>query len=270
MNRIDSIFEQLRRTGRGGLMPFLCGGRPDAAGMADILRTIDGAGASIIEVGIPYSDPIADGPVISAAMHQALSRGVTRSDIFDAVRSVRSQVKAGLVAMVTVSIVHRLGVERFVTEASEAGFDGFIFPDAPLEEADGLVEAARAAGMTASLLIAPSTSAERAGRIAEASSGFVYLLARAGITGERDEAPEVADRVAMIREATELPIACGFGISQPDHVRAVVEHADAAIVGSALVRRIEAAVDGGGDPVEEAGRFVATLATGLAREGSTS
>ena len=193
-------------------------------------------------------------------MHDVLKEGGTPTSVFEEIRQARGKVGLGLVAMVSVSIVYRMGgPERFVATASASGIDGFIFPDAPLEESDELLTAAANAGCTASLLIAPTTPPERAAAIARASTGFVYLLARSGITGEQAEAPSVGPAVAAIRAATDLPIACGFGISTAEHVAAVTGEADAAIVGSALVRRM----DEDADPVEAAERFVAQLAEGL-------
>lgn len=219
----------------------------------------------MIEVGIPFSDPIADGPVIASAMHDALAKGTTPKQVFKQVREVRDSLHVGLVAMVSVSIVYRAGgPEGFAKQAVDAGFDGVIYPDAPFEEADDLLTAARDAGLTASLLIAPTTPKERAQAIARACSGFVYLLARTGITGERSDAPDVERRVAALRKVTETPIACGFGISTPEHVRAVVKDADAAIVGSALVKRMSKAKADGQDPIEAAATFVRTLADAAA------
>ncbi len=266
MNRIDAAFAGLKERGHGGLMPFVCAGAPTLDALTEVLPALSDAGAAVIEVGIPFSDPIADGPVIAAAMHEAIGRGITPARVFEQVRAVRDRVSSGLVAMVSVSLVHAMGGgPAFCERAREAGFDGCIFPDAPLEESAELGAACRAHGLTCSLLIAPTTPEERARLIAEQCSGFIYLLARAGITGERSDAPEVADRVRMLRRVTALPIACGFGISTADHVRAVVEHADAAIVGTALVRRLEKASGGSlGGVCEE---FLAELSTGLVSLG---
>ncbi|MDX1682167.1 MAG: tryptophan synthase subunit alpha [Phycisphaeraceae bacterium] len=265
MNRIEQIFADLRDQGRKGLMPFLTAGDPNLATTAELLRAADRAGATICEVGFPFSDPIADGPVIEASMHRAIEQGVRPADIFRAVADVRSDVDLGLVAMVSYSIVYRIGPDKFVEDAAAAGFDGFIFPDLPLEEAEKMVGRVRAADMTCSLLVAPGTSRERAQAIAKASSGFVYLLARAGITGESDAvATAIDDRVAMLREVTELPIAVGFGISAPEHVEQVVESADAAIVGSALVRRVHEHADEGEEACVAAFEsYVKQLAGGL-------
>lgn len=261
MNRIDAIFQDARRSQRRLLMPFVCGGHPEPGSLPRLLGALEAAGSAIAEIGIPFSDPIADGPVIASAMHRALERGTTPESIFCQVAEVRGSTKLGLVAMVSASIVYRAGgPDGFAKRAAEAGFDGVIYPDVPLEESDALLGAARGQGLCATLLIAPTTSPARAEAIAGACSGFVYLLARTGITGERGEAPDVARRVARLREWTDLPIACGFGISTPEHVRAVVAHADAAIVGSALVRRIDQAVARGADPIGEARAFVGELA----------
>jgi tryptophan synthase alpha chain len=155
------------------------------------------------------------------------------------------------------------GPQAFISRAAQAGIDGFIFPDVTFEESGELRRAAAARGCTASLLIAPTTAPKRAHEIARASTGFVYLLARTGITGERQDAPEIGRMVANIRQATELPIACGFGIASADHVHAVVRHADAAIVGSALVRRMSDAARAGRDAIAEAESFTRELARGL-------
>lgn len=266
MNRIDAVFRNLKNSGHAGLMPFVCAGAPTADALLRVLPALSQAGAAVIEVGIPFSDPIADGPVIASAMHDAIQRGVTPKIVFDQVRSVRDRVESGIVAMASVSLVYALGGPAvFIARAREAGFDGCIFPDAPLEESDPLTAACAAEGLTCSLLVAPSTPEERAGRIAAKCSGFVYLLARAGITGEQRAAPEIADRVRLLRRHTSLPIACGFGISTPEHVRAVVRHADAAIVGSALVRRLEDAEQERRSPGAEAEAFLTELSTGLIR-----
>lgn len=253
---------------RKALMPFIVAGRPPLERLGELLTAMEGAGASAVEIGIPFSDPIADGPVIAASMHRALEQGVTPGRVFEAVSRARGQTRMPLVAMVSVSLVHRVGSGAFIARAAAAGFDGFIFPDAPLEESGEFLEGAHRAGCTASLLVAPATGPDRAGLIARASSGFVYLMARAGLTGEQSDAPEVRERVGQIRRFSDLPIACGFGISTAEHVRAVVrpgeaDGADGAIVGSALVRRIEGALASGGNPVSDAHSFVSTLSSGL-------
>lgn len=276
--RLSSIFSTLRAAGGKGLMPFVCGGYPGAGDTPKVLGAMARAGACVVEVGVPFSDPIADGPVIAAAMHEALARGATPAGVLDGVRAYRAaegalragpgprlELGLGLVAMISMSLVHRLGPAKFIADAKAAGLDGFIFPDVPLEESGEVIARTRDAGMTASLLIAPTTPAARAEKIAKACSGFVYLLARAGITGEGKDVPDVGPRVKMLRGVTDLPIACGFGISTASHVRQVVHEggADAAIVGSALIRRMSDSAARGEDVVQAAEAFVRDLARGL-------
>ena len=251
-------------------MPFICGSHPRPGDTARLLPALARAGATVVEVGYPFSDPIADGPVIAAAMHEALQAGATPSGVHAEIAAARKGgATIGVVAMVSVSIVWRIGAEKFVADAKGAGVDGFIFPDAPLEESANLLARVRDAGLTAALLIAPATDAHRAAQIASACSGFVYVLARAGITGGSNGAGPAVDsigqRLRELREATDLPLAVGFGISTAAHVRAVVHDAgaDAAIVGSALVKRMSDAAGAGRDAVAEGEAFVQELASGL-------
>jgi len=264
MSRLDAIFSALRGDGKRALMPFICGGFPSLESTGELIVALDRAGASVIEVGIPFSDPIADGAVIAGAMHEALARGVTPTSVLSRVAEVRGRVACGLVAMVSVSIVHRTGGPTgFVGAALQAGFDGLIVPDLPVEEAGELASAAKNAGLGFTLLIAPTTSLARADKILAMSTGFVYVLARSGITGEREGVPDLSGRIARIRQMSPLPVAVGFGISNREQVRAVVRDADAAIVGSALVRRIGEASTSGADPVQVAEAYVRDLACGL-------
>ncbi len=269
MSRIPAIFESLRSRHRPGLMPFVCGGYPSLDATAQAIPALARAGASVIEVGIPFSDPIADGPVIAAAMHEALTGGVTTRAVMDAVargRGLPGGGDVGLVAMVSVSIVQRFGVREFVHQARQAGFDGLIVPDAPVEESAALAGPVRDAGLTLSLLVAPTTPPERAKRIVAACSGFVYVLARVGITGAsggaRVDHAALAQRVTELRGMTDLPLAVGFGIASAEDVRAVVgAGADAAIVGSALVKVMGGAGCAGAAAAAE--RFARELASGL-------
>lgn len=266
MGRIEDIFARQRANGHKGLMPFVCAGYPGPQVLERVLPALQRGGASIVEVGFPFSDPIADGPVIAAAMHRAIAEGCTPAHAFEQVAAARRQVNLGLVAMVSYSIVFKLGGEaRFCGLCRETGFDGVLVPDLPFEEAAAMIAEAAKAGLCMPLLAAPTTPPARLPQIAKAATGFLYLLARAGITGERDDAPQVAGRVARLRELTDLPIACGFGISTPEQVRAVVHAggADAAIVGSALVRKMGEAAEKGDNPVNAAEDFARYLSGGL-------
>jgi tryptophan synthase alpha chain len=244
MNRIEQAFSDLRAARRGAVIPFVTAAYPSLAVTEELLKALDAAGVRICEIGVPFSDPVADGPVIQASMTEALKTGVKPADIMAMVRRLRPTLKMALVAMISYSIVYRIGPERFIGEARDAGFDGFIFPDLPLDEAEGVGRLVRQAKMTCSLLIAPTTDEQREARIARACSGFVYLIARTGITGERDELPRgLAERVQRLRRVTTLPIAVGFGIGKPEHVAAVTAAADGAIVGSAVVKRLGQTID---------------------------
>ena len=238
-NRIDQTFQELRSAGRKAFMPFVTAGDPDLAATAAIIRAMAGRGASMIELGLPYSDPVADGPTIQASYTRSLAGGTTLDGIFAMVRELRKDCQTPISAMGSFSLVYRRGVERFVHDAAEAGFDGLIIPDLPLEEYATVGAAAEKLALAHIMLIAPTTPWERARQLARQSTGFVYYISVAGITGERKDLPkELAERVARLREVTPTPICVGFGISRPEQVRQVTGMADGAIVGSAIVRRV--------------------------------
>lgn len=240
MSRIDAAVRQCRTEKRPALFPFICAGHPRPGATAELIPALASAGAPVIEVGIPFSDPIADGPVIAAAMHEALALGATPDTALDDIRAARADTSSAVVAMVSYSIVRKATEDAYVAACAAAGVDGLIVPDLPLEESASLRAAAARAGLACTLLIAPTTPPDRAEAIARASTGFVYMIARAGITGEQADldADALARRADHLRRVTNLPLACGFGISTPDQVREVLRHVDAAIVGSALVRRL--------------------------------
>jgi tryptophan synthase alpha chain len=246
-------------------MPFLTAGDPDLDTTAELLRAAQEAGASICELGIAFSDPIADGPIIQESMNHALTRGVRPAQVLERVARLRSSLTIGLVAMVSYSIVHRLGPQSFLADARQAGIDGFIVPDLPVEESPPLRDRLASLGLTCSFLIAPTTPDERAERIARACTGFVYVLSRSGLTGERAELPVgLSDRLRRLRSVTDLPLAVGFGVSGPDQVRQVTREADAAIVGSAIMRRIASSRHLPQPQIVAQTRdFMAQLATGL-------
>lgn len=269
MNRIDSLFQDLRSGGASGggkaLMPYITAGDPSVEATGRMLVAAQDAGASICELGIPFSDPVADGPVIEASMTYALEHGVTVGGVFDMVARLRPSLSIGLVAMVSYSIVHRIGLMKFISDAKDAGFDGFIFPDLALEESGQAREESAKAGLILSMLIAPTTPDDRAEQIAKACTGFVYVVSRAGITGERAELPpELPARLKRLRSVTDLPMTVGFGISTAEHVRQVVAVADAAIVGSGMMRRVaEVRSQGEDQTVKMVGDYTRELAGGL-------
>jgi tryptophan synthase alpha chain len=271
MNRIDDLFSRLRGEGRRALMPFITAGDPDLATTAALITELVARGSHMVEVGIPYSDPIADGPVIAASYTRALAKGTRLGAILQMLRTLRAETLGGpltaapLVTMVSYAIVHRRGPDRYLREAATAGVDGLIVPDLPVEEAQGLCRLATAMDLRLIQLVTPTTPRERALKIAATTTGFLYYVSVAGITGERRELPpELADNVAWLRGQTDLPICIGFGISRPEHVRQLAPVADGLIVGSALVKRL---AEIGNRPkfevVQEIGRFVAELAGAL-------
>src|SRR4051794_18113244 len=271
MNRIDSLFTRLKSEGRRALMPFITAGDPDLPTTAALITELVARGAHMVEIGIPYSDPIADGPVIAASYHRALGRGVKLTLIFQTIRTLRAETATGplsiapLVTMVSYAIIHRQGVDRYLREAVTAGIDGLIVPDLPVEESARLCQMATALDLRLIQLITPTTPRDRAIQIARATTGFIYYVSVAGITGERTSLPpELAEDVAWLRTQTELPICIGFGISSPEHVRALAPIADGLIVGSALVRRLKNAENlPRAEVVASIGRFVGELAASL-------
>ena len=238
MSRIDECFDHLKSQGKKAFLPFVTAGDPNLALTAKLLRTLDQSGAAMAEVGIPYSDPIADGPVIQASYTRALDAGAKLSDILQMVASVSPELKMPLVSMVSYSIILRHGMQRYVTAAQDAGFSGAIVPDLLVEESAELGAVCRSADFSLIHLVTPTTPRERMLQIAEATTGFIYFVSVTGITGERNELPpQLVDQVGWLRQQTSLPICIGFGISKPEHVRQLAPVADGLIVGSAIVRR---------------------------------
>lgn len=239
MSAIDQLFTRLRAEGQKAFIPFLTAGDPDLDFTTEAIRRLATRGCSLCEIGIPYSDPIADGPVIQASYTRALARRVKLAQILEAVGKLQLTPNMPLVTMVSYAVVHRHGMESFIDDAQRAGISGAIVPDLLIEEADALATRCRKADFSLIQLVTPTTPPERALRIAEASSGFLYYVSVTGITGERTELPpQLLENVAWLRQRTPLPICIGFGISQPDHVRMLAPVADGIIVGSAFVRRM--------------------------------
>jgi tryptophan synthase alpha chain len=235
---IAQSFADLR--GRGiGLIPFLPAGFPDLETTVATLKAVDATGPAAIEIGFPFSDPIADGPIIQQAFTAALDRKLKVGDIFHAIQKVSPALSSPLVAMLSYSIIFRYGAERFLAEARAAGFAGIIIPDLPPPEAAKTCKQISAAGLDATLLIAPTTTADRRREIAALCTGFVYYLSVSGITGARSELPpDLAPNVRQIKSLTDRPVCVGFGISKPAHLTALTGIADGAIVGSAIVKRM--------------------------------
>ena len=233
------MFAANRAAGRKALAPFVTAGDPDADTTVAVLETLDKAGASLCELGVPYSDPIADGAVIQASYTRALGKGFTLAGVFDVAKRASADCSMPILAMASYSLIFRRGIDRFVADAVAAGLAGFVVPDLPLEESDDLDAACRKAGLALVRLVTPTTPPERAEAIAKKSTGFLYCVSVAGVTGARTELPPgLADRVEWLKTQADVPVLVGFGISGPEQVKAVAAVADGAIVGSALVRLI--------------------------------
>ncbi len=244
MSAVDDLFRKLRASGEKALMPFLTAGDPDIETTAALLRALGPAGANLCEVGVPYSDPIADGPVIQASYQRALDSGFRLQQVFDLGNQVTGEIELPLVTMVSYAIIFRVGLEKYVQQAKAAGYAGAIVPDLLVEEADTFAKICRDADFSLIQLVTPTTPRDRQVRIAQSSSGFLYYVSVTGITGERTKLPpDLADSVSWLREQTDLPICIGFGISGPETAATLTPVADGLIVGSAIVRRIAEATD---------------------------
>jgi tryptophan synthase alpha chain len=244
MNAIDKLFQQLRSERRAAFMPFLTAGDPDLAWTRTALPTLAAAGADLMEVGFPFSDPIADGPVIQASYTRALKNGITLDSVFSCIQQVTAAPgwSTPLVAMASYSLIWKKGAEAFLNAALSAGVSGAVVPDLPVEEADELARRCRDRDFKLILLVTPTTSAARAERIVAACSGFVYVVSVVGITGERSAvSASVRELLMRLRTLTDLPLCVGFGVSTPEQAREISSLADGVIVGSALIRRLEGA-----------------------------
>jgi len=234
--RIAQALAAARARGETGLIPFITAGDPDLETTAELVPALERAGADVVELGVPFTDPLADGPVVQAATERALKSGVTLAQIFHRVRELRRRTPIPIVLMTYYNPAFRYGLERLADEARDAGVDGFIMTDLPPEEAAEWKAIADARGLGTVFLLAPTSTPERIALGARLSSGFVYCISRTGVTGVRAELPaDLRALLERIRAATDRPIAVGFGVSTPEHVRRIGAWADAAVVGSAIV-----------------------------------
>jgi tryptophan synthase alpha chain len=240
MTAISRCFENLRRNQECALIPFITAGDPDLETTAKALQVLDNSGADIIELGVPYSDPLADGPVIQAAATRALARGTTLEQVLEMLKSVSPSLRSPIILFTYYNPILYRGVDKFLGQIKDAGVAGLVVPDLPLEESSGLIKPAAEMGIDLTLLVAPTSSPERIEAIARASQGFIYLVSVTGVTGIRTQMQtRVGDLLQQIRNVTDKPIGVGFGISDPEQARQVKAWgADAAIVGSAIVKRL--------------------------------
>ena len=268
--RIEHVFRELRSRHQTGLVTYVTGGDPDLERSAQILRGLDRAGADVLEVGVPFSDPLADGPVIQQASERALAAGTTLAGVLDLVESVRSYVDAAIVIFSYANPILRMGQAEFAARAAAVGVDGVLVLDLPVEEAGPFREMVVGAGVDPIFLLSPTTIDSRIRQAAEFGRGFLYAISRLGVTGVQDEvAADAQVLVDRVRAMTDLPIALGFGLSRPEHIREVGACADAAVVGSALVDVIAREADSP-DLVKTVERYVAWLKGNAAgKEGAS-
>jgi tryptophan synthase alpha chain len=239
MNRIDACFARLKNEGRSGFVAYLTGGDPSLAQTVELVLALERAGTDVVELGVPFSDPLADGATIQAAAGRALAAGATMPGVLECVRRIRERSQIPLVLFTYLNPVYTYGFDRFHADAAAAGADGVLLLDLPPDELGSDGEFSRTSGLRSIRLIAPTTPPERVATLAGAAEGFIYYVSREGVTGEQVAlADSIGAQVTEIRKHTNLPIAVGFGISTPAQAAEVARDADAAVVGSAIVRRI--------------------------------
>jgi len=262
--RIERRFQALKQEDRAGLVTFLTAGDPDAETATEILKGLPAAGADLIEIGVPFSDPMADGPAIQASSLRAIKGGMTLAKVLDSVRALRTQDDdTPVILMGYYNPIYIYGVDRFLTDAKEAGVDGFIVVDLPPEEEGEFCLPVLEAGLNFIYLTAPTTDDVRLPRVVEHASGFVYFVSITGITGTKSAAAtDVAGHVARIKRHTNLPVAVGFGIRTPEQAAEIARIADAAVVGTALVEAVAAGAESG-NAAEKVLTLVAELAEGV-------
>jgi tryptophan synthase alpha chain len=263
MNRIVERFARLRQQGQKGLVVYIGAGDPDLEATRQLAVAFDRVGVDVLELGVPFSDPLADGLVNQLAAQRGLESGTTPPKLLETIAAIRRESQIPIVLYLYFNLIHRRGLESFIRDAAEAGVDGLLVLDLPPEEADAYERTMRAAHLCAIYLVAPTTPEERVRRIVARGSGFIYYVSREGVTGMQSSvAANLTDRVALIRRHTDLPIAVGFGVSNPDQAKAVAASADAVVVGSAVVNQI-ARLGRSPELVPRVAAFVGELARAL-------
>ena len=266
MTRIGRRFKDLRKAGRTGFVAYITAGDPDLNTTHQVVLELDRQGVDVLELGVPFSDPLADGPVIQEASQRALDAGATLEGVLSMVAELRVETEIPIVLFTYYNPIHRYGVERFVKRAADVGVDGVLMLDLPPEEGGDYKAQMDAHGLDTIFLMTPTTRDDRMRLIASHTRGFVYYVSRTGVTGERDSlADEIQSKVSAICQYTDMPIAVGFGISTPEHVSEIARYADAVVVGSAIVRRV-GEYQNDVDLVSKVGAFVGSL-IGPLREG---
>lgn len=260
MNRIEERFARLKRDGKKGLIVYVGAGDPNLEATRKLGVAFDQLGVDVLELGVPFSDPLADGLVNQLAAQRGLKSGTTPPKVLEAVATIRKDSQIPIVLYIYFNLIHKHGVERFIQDAAKAGVDGLLVLDLPPEESDNYEALMRKSGLCNIYLVAPTTPEDRIAFIVKRGSGFIYYVSREGVTGMQTKVSDtLAEMTEKIRNHTKLPIAVGFGISNPDQARLVAQQAEAIVVGSAVVNQI---AEHGKSPklVEEVSRFVKTLA----------
>lgn len=237
MNLISQTFHQLKQNGRKAFIPYIMGGDPGLDKTADLIEILSGSGADMIEVGVPFSDPVADGPVIQQAGVRSLQNGCTFPKLLACIKEVKQSVKTPIILMIYYNMIYQRGLPRFFEAITEAGCAGLIIPDLPFDEAAGLSQTARQFEIALNFLTAPTSADERIRQAGEASTGFLYAVSLKGTTGMRSSLPpELPEFISRIKCQTERSVAVGFGISTPDQAKVIAGYADGVIIGSVLVK----------------------------------
>lgn len=245
MNRIDRTFQQLQKQNSKALVTYICAGDPDLFTTEQIVYRLEEAGADLIELGVPFSDPLADGPVIQKATQRALQAGTNVQTVLSLVERLRRHTEIPLILMGYINPLLRYGFDRFVQDAVSCGVDGIIIPDLPVEEAHPFYGPAQASGLATIPLVAPTSTPERIEQIVQQARGFIYCVSVTGVTGLRESIPPgVVAMTEVVRQRTRLPVVVGFGISRPQHVRQLAVSVDGVVVGSAIVQLIEETASG--------------------------
>ena len=264
MNRIDKKFQELRDQGTKAFMPYLCAGDPNPELTSKLLLTLEEAGADLIELGVPFSDPIADGPTIQRASERALTHHISLQEILEMVATVRTQTDIPIALMSYYNPIFRMGEDAFCQAAQDAGVDGVIVPDLPPEQAQSLLEIAPRYNLATIFLVAPTSPPERMQLIASVSTGFVYCVSVTGVTGARAMlSDEIAPMIAELRKHTDKPISVGFGVSTPDQATQIAQIADGVIVGSAIINVIEEHINDEARLLTAVKQFASDLAAGV-------
>lgn len=268
MNRITNKFNELNEKGRIALVTYITAGDPSLKVTEEIVLTLEESGADIIELGVPFSDPMADGPVIQLASERALESGTTLHDVLNSVRNIRKVSEVPIILFGYYNPFFSYGLEEFAKDAAEAGADGVLVVDLPPEEAPEFKVHTDKAGLSLVFLLAPTSTTDRVELIANNASGFVYLVSVTGVTGVRKELNSSLDTLASeIKSTTGLPVGVGFGVSSPEQVEAIAEYADAVIVGSAIVRIIEEHGNDSNTLVKELSAFIGSLSGACNKPG---